>query len=166
MKREIIEIRSNINPMINWLVEAEKEREEREKKEREEKYAKEREERDRKEAEWKKEHPILDKYTYISSWNYNTYSYQGDAVNIYFYEWSDIEREPRMFYFIIPFYRFLDACKINFTEEDNSKLKTNKTIYVVCKPGCNDLIMETNYESLKSRFMAEKILETVPNILY
>ena len=127
MKRDIIEIRSNINPMIDWLTQKEIEREEREKAEREAKWEAERKEREERERKWKEEHPILDKYTYMSQWNYETYSYQGESVNYYFYEWSDITSEPRYFGFSIPFYKFLDFCKMKFTDEDNDKLKKFKT---------------------------------------
>jgi hypothetical protein len=168
MKRDIMEIRSNINPMIDWLTQKEIEREEREKAEREAKWERERKEREEKEAKWKSEHPILDKYTYMSQWNWETYSYQGEAVNYYFYEWSNIYGEPRKFDFSIPFYKFLDFCKMDFSDDDNNKLKSNKTCYIVCKPGCNSLIIEPSYEALKEAFekckTVGRVLATVPEI--
>ena len=107
MKRDIFIIRGNITPMIARLEQLTKEREEREKAEREERWKREREERERKAQEWKILHPILDKFTYISAYNYDTYSWPGDYVNIRFYEWSNIESEPKFFSHSIAFYRFL-----------------------------------------------------------
>lgn len=168
MKRDIIEIRSNINPMIDWLAQVEHEREEHEKAEREAKWERDRKEREEREAKWKEEHPILDKYTYMSQWNYETYSYQGEAVNYYFYEWSNIHSEPMLFNFSIPFYRFLDKCKMDFTENDNAKLKAHRTCHIVCKPECNSLIIEPSYEAMKTAFenvkVVGKVLATVPDI--
>ena len=168
MKKDIIEIRSNINNTVDRLIQAEREREEREKAEREERLAMEREERERKEQEWKAAHPVLDKYTYIGYHNYETYSWKGDLCKIRFYEWSDITREPITFDTTIPFYRFIDSCGIKYLEEDNNKMKANAESYMVCKPGCNELIVAPSYESLKSQFhMAKnlaKVLAVVPEV--
>jgi hypothetical protein len=168
MKKDIIEIRSNINPMIDWLAQKEKEREEREKAEREAKWERDRIEREEKERKWKEEHPILDKYTYMSQWNFETYSYQGESVNYYFYEWSDLNREPRYFPFSIPFYKFLDSSKIDMVDEENNRLKAFKTCYITCVPGQNRLIIEQTFDKLKESFenvkIVGRVLATVPEI--
>ena len=164
MEREIV-IRSNINPLINWLEDKRKEREERERIEREARWAKEKEERERKAAEWRSAHPILDKYTYISEFNYDYHSYQGTYVDYHFYEWSNIHCNPIHFEYSIPFYRFLDECKINLTDEGNQKLKDNRTCHIICKPGCNDLLIDTTYSGLVSQLndleVAKKVIASV-----
>lgn len=166
--REFIEIRSNITPTINWLNQLELDKAEKEKQEREARWAREREERERKEAEWKAEHPILDRYTYISQWNYETYCYQGNSVNFYFYEWSNLNSEPISFSFDIPFYKFLDKCKIDFTDKDNEKIKTHRTCHIICKPGCNSLIIATTYDKMKEEFervaTVGKVIASVPTV--
>ena len=164
MKKDIFVIRGNITPTIERIERMAKEREEREKAEREAKWAKEREERERKEAEWKKEHPILDRYTYISYHNFDTYSWPGDICNIRFYEWSNINSEPRFFSHTIAFYRFLDECKINLTEAQNSKIKANMGCHITCVPGTCDLVIGTSYESLKSQFNMAKVIASVPEL--
>lgn len=165
MKRDIFEIRGNITPTVERLEQLANEREEQERKEREAKYERDRKEREAREAKWKLEHPILDKYTYMSEWNYETYSWIGDYINTRFYEWSDINREPMFFSHSIAFYKFLDKCKLNLTEEDNNKIKLGGC-YITCVPGSHNLIVGKSYEELKSRFhMAvnlNKILEPVP----
>lgn len=161
MKRDIFIIRGNITPMIARLEQLTKEREEREKAEREERWKREREERERKAQEWKILHPILDKFTYISAYNYDTYSWPGDYVNIRFYEWSNIESEPKFFSHSIAFYRFLDECKINLTVEQNNKIKANNGCHITCIPGTHDLVIGTSYESLKNCLTLAKILKPV-----
>jgi hypothetical protein len=161
MKREIFVVRGNITPMIARLEQLTKEREEREKAEREERWKREREERERKAQEWKNLHPILDKFTYISAYNYDTYSWPGDYVNIRFYEWSNLDIEPKFFSHSIAFYRFLDECKINLTDEQNNKIKSNSGCHITCIPGTHDLVIGTSYDSLKSNFNLAKILKSV-----
>ena len=73
-----------------------------------------------------------------------------------------------LFNFSIPFYRFLDKCKMDFTENDNAKLKAHRTCHIVCKPECNSLIIEPSYEAMKTAFenvkVVGKVLATVPDI--
>lgn len=164
MDKKILVVRSNITSMIEHIAELERLREEREKAEREERMKRDREERERKEAEWKAEHPILDKFTYISHYNYETYSWPGDYCNVRFYEWSDINREPRFFSHTIAFYKFLDLCKINFTDANNNKMKSNKGSYITCIPGTHDIIIGDTYESLKNQYNVAIALKSVPDL--
>lgn len=169
MAREIIEIRSNISSTLEHIEQLMKEKAEKEKAEREAKWAKERAEREEKEKVWKATHPILDKFTYMSYYNYETYSWMGDYINVKFYEWSNINSEPRNFPYSIAFYKFLDECKLNWTNELNNKLKASiNGCFITCIPGTRDLILAKNYESLKSQYnlaiSTSKVLETVPEI--
>jgi hypothetical protein len=168
MKRDIFEIRGNITPTIKRLEQLAKEREEREKAEREAKWERERKEREEKDRLFKIEHPVLDAYTYISAYNFDTYSWPGDYVNIRFYEWSNINCEPKFFSHSIPFYRFLDECKINLTPDQNGKIKGNSGCYITCIPGTHDLIIVKSYDELKTEFHKAsnlaKILEPVPEV--
>lgn len=161
MKKDIIEIRSNINATIDWLAAVEKEREEREKAEREARWKKEQEEREARAANWAKEHPILEKYTYISHYNYEYYSYKGEACDIYFYEWSNVEAQPLHFDFMVPFYRFLDSSKINLCDGENNKIKSTSKAFITCKPGCRDMIIASNYDELRCELQKVKSVVTV-----
>ena len=167
MKRDIIEIRNNITHTVLHLEQLEKEREEREKAEREAKYAEERRKREELEAEWKTKHAVLDKYTFISPWNYETYSWIGDYINLRFYEWSDIYSEPRYFSHTTAFFRFLDSSGIMPTDADVNLIKQSGC-HVICKPGCSELIVKKTYCELKEEFerinSLAKVLATVPDI--
>lgn len=161
-------IRGNINSSIERIEQLRIEREEREKKEREERWRLEREERERKEEEWKKAHPILDKYTYISYHSYETYSWQGEYCNVRFYEFSDINRSPRHFPYTTEFFKFLDKYGIMPTQEDVNKFKHCSGCHIVCKPGCSEVIVGKTYEEMKEKFelyaLASKLVSTVPDI--
>ena len=170
MEREFIEIRSNISPALERIDQLVREREEREKSEREAKWAREREEREKLSNEWKALHPILDKFTYMSYYNYETYSWQGDYYNVKFYEWSNIDSEPRHFPYSIAFYRFLDECKLNLTDALNNKIKACKSgCFITCIPGTHDLLVADSYESLRNQYniavSTNRVLEDVPDIM-
>jgi len=162
MKRDIFEIRGNITPTVERLEQLRIEQEAREKAEREERMERERKEREARAEAWKKEHWILDKYTFISQYNYSTYSWPGDLCDVSFYEWSDIYREPIKFSHTVSFFRFLDSSKINVTDADVNKFKSTPGCHIVCKPGKNELIVGETYEVMKNRFITEKALMSVP----
>lgn len=161
MDKEVLIIRGNITPSFNRFEELVKEREERERLAREEKWKKEREERGRKEAEWKKEHPLLDKYTYISYYNYDDYSWSGYYINVHFYEWSNINSSPRIFPYSVEFYKFLDSCKINLTQEQNDLFRNNNGCHITCVPGTHNLIVALSYEKLKEEYERVSVLSKV-----
>lgn len=138
------------------------EQEAHEKAEREERMQREREERERKESEWKLAHPVLNKYTFMSYYNYETYSWQGDYCNVFFYEWSNLNIKPIHFPYSIAFFRFLDDSKIMPTDDDVNKIKLNKGSHIICRPGSTDLIIGESYDAMRSKFYAAKVLATVP----
>lgn len=158
---DILVIHGNITPTVHRLEKLAKEREEREKKELEERRERERQEREAKDLAWKKAHPVLDKFTYISSWNYDTYSWPGDYVGISFYEWSNINSNPIKFDYSIAFFKFLDKCGIMPTEADVAKIKRKSGCHIVCKPGCNELIVGETYEEMCNSFNSAKTLAKV-----
>ena len=150
----ILIIRSNINSEFNRFERMAKERAEKERLERAASWERERMEREAKEAEWKKSHPILGKYTYISMFNYDTYSWDGYYYNVYFYEWSDINSNPKRFPYSTALYKFLDSSKINLTDEQNDIIKTRTGIHMICIPGTHDLVLGNTHEELKEKFEA------------
>ncbi len=161
---DILEIRSNITPMITRLARLEAERLERERLEREERMERERKEREERANNWKKEHPVLDKYTYISYYNYDTYSWQGDYCNVHFYEWSNANVAPKKFPYTIGFFRFLDDCKIMPTQADVDKIKRTSGCHIICKPGSKELIVGETYDKMVTEFNTCKALEAVPTV--
>ena len=170
MEDKTIIIHGNINTALERIELMAKEREEQERKERAERFERERIERERKANEWKNEHPILDKYTYICHYNYDTYSWIGNRCNAFFYEWSNIHSNPISFPFTTELYKFLDRCKINLTDEGNNKIQAvpNNGLYIICKPNSRDIIIAKSYDDMCKQFAESeqlvKILSTVPEI--
>ena len=161
MRNDIFEIRGNINHTVIRLEQLTKEKEERERQEREARWAKEREV---KEAVWKKEHFILDKYTYMSQWNWETYSWVGDYINMFFYEWSNIDSKPRHFPYSTEFYRFLDSSKLNLTDEINKLFRSKSGCHMICIPNTHNLLIAESYDELKEKFNLSKVIENVPEV--
>lgn len=169
MKNKVIEIRSNITESVIKFEVAEAERKEREEKERKERWEKESKEREEKAAKWKAGHPNMEKYTYCSAYNFETFNYEyGGQCKLYFYEWSDICREPLVFNYYPYLYRFLDECGILLSADDNTKLRSCNTMFVVCKPNSKDLIVARSYNELSEQYEETKklneILATVPDV--
>ena len=161
MKRDILEVRGNINDTIVRIEQLAKEKEEREKAEREAKWERERKEREREQAAWKEEHWVLDKYTFMSQWNWKTYCWPGDYVNLFFYEWSDINSTPRHFPNTTELYKFIDECKLNLTDEINDKFKRTAGCHMICIPGTHDLIIAETLQDLRREFESKSRLATV-----
>ena len=152
-ENKLLSIHGNITDTVLRLERLAREKAEREKAEREERWAKEREEREKKEKDWEKLHPNLMTYTYIRYYNSTYYSYCGVARKIKFYEWSNIHSVPREFVYEIPFFRFLDECGILLDSGLREKMQRLDTVYVICKPGCDSLILEGSYERMRDEYL-------------
>ena len=169
MAENIIEIRSNINSSFGVIERLRIEREEREKKERDEKWRREQEEREKKIAEWAEKHPNMNKHTYATYYNYDTFNFDyGPSCSLYFYEWSDINREPLKFERLYRFYDFLDKCGLILPSDKDTVIRGLITFYISCKPGSKELLICKEYDELK-RLMHEaenlaKVLESVPDV--
>ena len=104
----------------------------------------------------------MEKYTYCSAYNYDTFNYEyGGMCKLYFYEWSDICREPLVFNYYPYLYRFLDECGILLNADDNAKVRSCNTMYVVCKHNSKDLIIARSYNELREQYEASKKLEEI-----
>lgn len=169
MKRDIFEVRSNINPSLESAMLKEKEREERERAERDAKWRKEQEEREKQSKEWMDTHMNLYKYTYMSYYNRETFDYgNGPSCDIHFYEWSDINRWPLKFDRYGWFYKFLDESGLFIDADTNTRMKSFYHTFVTCKPGSKNLIVCNSYEELKREFHLAKntamVVSAVPEI--
>lgn len=169
MKRDIFEVRSNINPSLESAMQKQKEREERKQEERHAKWEREQGERERLSKEWMETHKNLYKYTYVSYYNRETFDYSyGGSCDIHFYEWSDINSCPLKFNKYGWFYKFLDESGLWIQEDVNVRMKSFPHTFITCKPGSKDLIVCNSYEELKREFhLAEntaKVLSVVPEI--
>lgn len=74
---------------------------------------------------------------------------------IYFYEWSDVTRQPKTFYTLEKFEDFLESCNIYLVGYQREILKNMRNPYVACKRGTKELIIKVTYEALKGALNAE-----------
>lgn len=162
MDKEYIQIHSNIGIAMERHMERIKAEEEAEKAKREAEWQKAREEREAREAAWKEKHPNLAKYTYCSSYSDNSYSpYYGGYCKIHFYEWSDLNSNPRTFDYYSPFYKFLDECELLLSSEQNAEIKPLSKCFVTCRRGCKELIVAPTYEGLVEKFNRPAVVTSV-----
>ena len=172
MSDNIIEIRSNITSSIIRFEALEEERKKREEEERKAKWEREEAERKRIREEWQAKHPNMEKYTYCSQYNFDTFNYEyGGYCKIHFYEWSNINSEPIVFKYYPYLYKFLDDCGIILNVNDNTMIRASSTCFITCVPGKKDLIVDTNYDNFREKFEEAKkaaqlveILSAVPDV--
>ena len=172
MSDKVIEIRSNITSSVIRFEALEEERKKREEEERKERWAREEAERKRIREEWQAKHPNLEKYTYCSAYNFETFNYEyGGYCKIHFYEWSNINSEPIIFHHYPYLYKFLDDCGIILNINDNTLIRAASTCFITCAPGTKNLIVDTNYDSFREKFEEAKkaaqlveILAAVPDV--
>lgn len=172
MSDKVIEIRSNITSSVIRFEALEEERKKREEEERKERWAREEAERKRMREEWAAKHPNMEKYTYCSAYNFETFNYEyGGYCKIHFYEWSNIDSEPIFFKYYPYLYKFLDDCGIILNANDNSLIRAASTCFITCAPGTKNLIVDTNYDSFREKFEEAKkaaqlveILAAVPDV--
>ena len=74
---------------------------------------------------------------------------------IYFYEWSDITRQPKTFYTLEKFEDFLESCNIYLVGYQREILRNMRNPYVACKRGTKELLIKVTYEALKGALNAE-----------
>lgn len=90
--------------------------------------------------------------------NYYSPAQNGCGVNtrgdIYFYEWSDINCTPRHFNTLADFEKWLNnECQIYLMQwQRESLLAYGANKYVICRPGCKDLLIRHTFEGLKTAF--------------
>lgn len=69
---------------------------------------------------------------------------------IYFYEWSDVSRQPKTFYTLEKFEDFLEQSNICILGYQREIIKNMRNPYVTCRKGTKELIIKVNYDALKS----------------
>ena len=102
-----------------------------------------------------------EKYEYTpSTYHYPAYSGISRAVNswmdkkenyegvIYFYEWSDINRAPMLFYSINAFDAFLRRSDIFIPPFQKDIIRQLDRAYVSCKKGTHDVLIRGNRQML------------------
>ena len=71
---------------------------------------------------------------------------------VYFYEWSDIDRQPRLFSSNGDFLDFCSVSNINVNKRNLNFLNENNNVYATCKRGRNELIMSGDYRNLRKNY--------------
>jgi hypothetical protein len=108
---------------------------------------------------------------YNNSWLNSSERYDGV---IYFYEWSDINRSPTMFYTIGAFDNFLKSSGIFIQEYQKDVIKKLSRAYITCKKGTHELLIrgerlyladalkDSDSSSVDSKTATEAVLNTIP----
>lgn len=68
---------------------------------------------------------------------------------LYFYEWSDVNRMPKMFYFMRTFEEFLKRSNIPLQGYEREIIRNLTNPYVACKKDSKELVIKGTYALLK-----------------
>ena len=69
---------------------------------------------------------------------------------IFFYEWSDITRDPVRYFSIPLFEKFLNESELELEPYQREIIMNLNQCYITCKPGCKDLVLRASYDNLKA----------------
>ena len=75
---------------------------------------------------------------------------------IYFYEWSDINSQPKEFDRYIDFHDFCIQHGIRLTKTKGEFVLNHTVSHVICKPGCPEIVISGDYRNLKKNFSKAK----------
>ncbi len=100
-----------------------------------------------------------EKHSY--SYNYSTPSYSSKSAaynaalangtfRVYFYEWSDINREPLVFSTFVEFSNFLKKCDIPILYWEENLILSLTQSYITCKKNTKQLVIRNRYNQLES----------------
>lgn len=74
------------------------------------------------------------------------------GTNIYFFEWSDLRRQPINFLNLESFIDFCQTHSIKITNNNRYHLKNNKVNYVVCRRNHPELVISYDKKQLRKNF--------------
>lgn len=86
-------------------------------------------------------------------------------IRIYFYEWSDISKAPRCFYFLDAFKSFLRASGIFLQLYQEDIIKNLGTVYITCYTGTKDLNIRGTYKNLMDSMKEYDTKRLLPNVV-
>lgn len=69
-------------------------------------------------------------------------------IRIYFYEWSDVKRQPRCFYQLESFENFLKSSGIYMQLYQREIIQNLGTVYATCYAGTKNLNLRASYKNL------------------
>lgn len=94
---------------------------------------------------------------------YNFVNYlNGENVRIYFYEWSDLNKAPRVFYQMKYFESFLTMCGIKLELFQKDIIRNLGTAYITCHSGTKNLSIRYSYKSLRDSLTESDTKSLVP----
>ncbi len=85
-------------------------------------------------------------YSHCNSWMNDTDQYDGV---IYFYEWSDPNRAPQLFYKIGAFDEFLRRSSIFMPPFQKDIIHQLERAFITCKKGTHDLLIRGSLDMLR-----------------
>lgn len=77
-------------------------------------------------------------------------------AKVIFYEWSDVKRNPIEFYNVENFINFCIESNIRVSKKNLNFFNYNDTVYCVCKPHLNELVMSGDYRNLRKNYSKHK----------
>ena len=91
--------------------------------------------------------------SYRSDSYYNNLFNSGNNVSfkgvIFFYEWSDVSREPIRYFSLSLFEKFLSESGLMLEPWQRDFIKRLDSVYITCRPGGKELIVRNGYDYLK-----------------
>lgn len=112
--------------------------------------------------EEKKKSPYSSSYSRYGS-GYNSYSarsyggYESDYQCVYFYEFSDLSRNPKYFSTVSSFVKWAEENKILISDSKKKELRTMPVSYSVCKVGSPTLITRS------TKALLEQAMKNIAN---
>ena len=91
-------------------------------------------------------------YRYGRSQQYYNETFRGTETFhgvIFFYEWSDITRQPVRYFSLALFEKFLTESELALEAWQKDVMLNLQEVYITCKPGSKELIVRGSYEALK-----------------
>jgi hypothetical protein len=77
-------------------------------------------------------------------------------TEIYFYEWSDFNNQPKTFKSKETFLDFCVNSNITINTRIINYVYENNNIYAICKLGKNELVLSGDYKNLRKNFSKHK----------
>lgn len=94
--------------------------------------------------------------SYSSNSSWNSEKYKNREFTCFFYEWSSLHMGTKTFYNVADLKKFLDECKIEYTEQQMGRMKNggmSQYWYVSCIPNAARLLTFTSYDDLKDALL-------------
>lgn len=96
-----------------------------------------------------------------SSWNSNTIK-ESDFRTIYFYDYSDTTKEPRLFHQVSKFKEWAEEHKVLISSTKEKELRGNTVSFCACKEGSATIVVRTTKSLLESELMKKDTDYNVP----